>query len=366
MGIYLCSPKTDKTSEDDENAELRYGLSAMQGWRDSMEDAHKAILNVDKNTSTSIFGIFDGHGGKLVAKFCAKHLHQEVLKSEAYAKGDLKASLEYSFLRMDEMMKGASGWKELQSLEETSSQLDKLGNGNSSSNAREDDESDYSYAVLTESNDSNLATKKHKYSDFQGPIYGSTAVVALIRGNKLFVANAGDSRCIMSRRGEAVNLSIDHKPNLEHERKRIESAGGFVHGGRVNGSLNLTRAIGDMEFKGRPDLPPDKQVVTCCPDVVEVDLGPGDEFIVLACDGIWDVMSSQAVVDFVKSRLPTVCAPTIVTIILSQTKTLSSLCEEILDYCLSPTTRQQEGCDNMSIIIVQPKQSGVAASSSTD
>ncbi|XP_024373392.1 probable protein phosphatase 2C 11 isoform X5 [Physcomitrium patens] len=328
MGIYLCSPKTDKTSEDDENAELRYGLSAMQGWRDSMEDAHKAILNVDKNTSTSIFGIFDGHGGKLVAKFCAKHLHQEVLKSEAYAKGDLKASLEYSFLRMDEMMKGASGWKELQSLEETSSQLDKL--------------------------------------DFQGPIYGSTAVVALIRGNKLFVANAGDSRCIMSRRGEAVNLSIDHKPNLEHERKRIESAGGFVHGGRVNGSLNLTRAIGDMEFKGRPDLPPDKQVVTCCPDVVEVDLGPGDEFIVLACDGIWDVMSSQAVVDFVKSRLPTVCAPTIVTIILSQTKTLSSLCEEILDYCLSPTTRQQEGCDNMSIIIVQPKQSGVAASSSTD
>lgn len=168
MGIYLCSPKTDKTSEDDENAELRYGLSAMQGWRDSMEDAHKAILNVDKNTSTSIFGIFDGHGGKLVAKFCAKHLHQEVLKSEAYAKGDLKASLEYSFLRMDEMMKGASGWKELQSLEETSSQLDKLGNGNSSSNAREDDESDYSYAVLTESNDSNLATKKISRVPFMG------------------------------------------------------------------------------------------------------------------------------------------------------------------------------------------------------
>ncbi|KAG0619205.1 hypothetical protein M758_4G123500 [Ceratodon purpureus] len=353
MGIYLSSPKTEKTSEDDENAELRFGLSAMQGWRESMEDAHTAILNVDKDTSTSIFGIFDGHGGKVVSKFCAKHLHKEVVKSEAYANGDLGASLENAFLRMDEMMKGAKGWKELQILGEKSSKYDSHGNGHGSSNARESDATDRSNTVQTESNDDNWNAEEGPHSDFTGPSSGSTAVVALIRGNKLYVANAGDSRCIMSRRGKAINLSVDHKPILELEKQRIQNAGGFIHAGRVNGSLNLTRAIGDMEFKYQTELPPDKQIVTCCPDIRQVDLGPEDEFIVLACDGIWDVMSSQGVVDFVSQRLPTA-------------KNLSSLCEEILDHCLSPSTLQQEGCDNMSIIIVQLKKHGGLASGSAE
>jgi protein phosphatase 1G len=316
----------------------------MQGWRESMEDAHTAILNVDPNTSTSIFGIFDGHGGKVVSKFCAKHLHREVVKSEAYANGNLGGSLEYSFLRMDEMMKGEKGWKELQILG-----ADSVGNGH----GRVNNDSDITTAMLTESNDDYWTPEEGPHSDFTGPSSGSTAVVALLRGNKLFVANAGDSRCIMSRRGKAIDLSVDHKPELDHEKQRIESAGGFVFAGRVNGSLNLTRAIGDMEFKYRPDLPPDKQIVTCCPDVKQVDLGPEDEFLVLACDGIWDVMTSQEVVDFVSQRLPSA-------------KSLSPLCGEILDHCLSPSTRQQEGCDNMSIIIVQLKKLGGSGSASKD
>ncbi|XP_024371750.1 probable protein phosphatase 2C 60 isoform X1 [Physcomitrium patens] len=346
MGIYLSTPKTEKISEDGENAELRFGLSAMQGWRESMEDAHTAILDVDEKTSTSIFGVFDGHGGKVVSKFCAKYLHREVIKCDAYAKGDLGGSLEHSFLRMDEMMKGARGYRELMLLEEKSG---KAGNSHGSAN----DESDrFNSAIQTEGNDGNW-TEVGPNSDYKGPSSGSTAVVALIRGRNLIVANAGDSRCIISRRGQAENLSVDHKPELELEKERINKAGGFIHAGRVNGSLNLTRAIGDMEFKYQTDLPPDKQIVTCCPDIRQVDIGPGDEFIVLACDGIWDVMSSQAVVDFVIQKLPTA-------------KTLSSICEDILDHCLSPSTRQQEGCDNMSIIIVQLKQSGGVASGSAD
>lgn len=347
MGIYLSSPKTDKTSEDGENAELRFGLSAMQGWRESMEDAHTAILNVDPNTSTSIFGIFDGHGGKVVSRFCAKHLHKEVIKSAAYANGDLGGSLEYSFLRMDEMMKGERGWRELKILGS-----DNQGNGHGPSNSRGINEADGVTGTQPESND-DWTAEEGSHSDYEGPSSGSTAVVALIRGNKLFVANAGDSRCIMSRRGKAIDLSVDHKPELEHEKERIKKANGYIHAGRVNGSLNLTRAIGDMEFKWQTDLPPDKQIVTCCPDIREVELGPEDEFIVLACDGIWDVMTSQAVVDFVGQRLPTA-------------KSLSPLCGEILDHCLSPSTRQQEGCDNMSIIIVQLKKFGGSGSGSKD
>ncbi|GJT66496.1 probable protein phosphatase 2C 60 [Tanacetum coccineum] len=81
------------------------------------------------------------------------------------------------------------------------------------------------------------------HSDFSGPTSGCTSYVAIMRGNQLVVANAGNSRCVISWKGEAYNLSRDHKPGLEVERDRILKAGGFIHAGRVNGSLNLTRAI---------------------------------------------------------------------------------------------------------------------------
>lgn len=74
---------------------------------------------------------------------------------------------------------------------------------------------------------------------------GSTAVLAMIKNKKLYVANAGDSRCILSRGGKAIDMSVDHKPEDEVEKNRIEAAGGKVtEEGRVNGGLNLSRAIG--------------------------------------------------------------------------------------------------------------------------
>lgn len=72
-------------------------------------------------------------------------------------------------------------------------------------------------------------------------------------------------------------------------------AGGYVTEGRVNGSLNLSRAFGDMEFKRVPDLSPAQQMITADPDVKTLRLQSGDEFLVLACDGIWDVLTNQAV-----------------------------------------------------------------------
>ncbi|GFZ08281.1 protein phosphatase 2C family protein [Actinidia rufa] len=178
------------------------------------------------------------------------------------------------------------------------------------------------------------------HSDFSGPTSGCTACVAAIRNNQLLVANAGDSRCVISRKGQAYNLSRDHKPDLEVERERILKAGGFIHAGRVNGSLNLARAIGDMEFKQNKFLPAEKQIVTANPDINTVELCDDDDFIVLACDGIWDCMSSQQLVDFVHKQLNT------------ESK-LSLVCERVLDRCLAPSTAGGEGCDNMTMILVQ-------------
>ncbi|KAL9248507.1 putative protein phosphatase 2C 60 [Drosera capensis] len=331
MGIYLSTPKTEKFSEDGENDRVRYGLSSMQGWRATMEDAHAALTDMD--ASTSFFGVYDGHGGKVVAKFCAKYLHQQVLKSESYSAGDLATSLEKAFFRMDEMMRGQRGWRELAVLGDKINKFTGMIEGliwSPRSSDGQDDE---------------WAFEEGPHSDFTGPTSGSTACVGLIRENQLVVANAGDSRCVISRKGQAYNLSRDHKPDLEAERERILKAGGFIHAGRVNGSLNLARAIGDMEFKQNKFLPVEKQIVTANPDINTVELCEDDDFIVLACDGVWDCMTSQQLVDFVHEKLST------------ESK-LSAVCESVLDRCLAPSTAGGEGCDNMTMILVQFKKTG--------
>ncbi|CAI9772320.1 unnamed protein product [Fraxinus pennsylvanica] len=331
MGIYLSTPKTEKFSEDGENSRLRFGLSSMQGWRSTMEDAHSVVPDLD--ASTSFFGVYDGHGGKVVAKFCAKYLHQQVLRHEAYLARDIGTSVQKAFFRMDEMMRGQRGWRELAVLGDKMDKFTGMLEGliwSPRSGDKKDQVDDWSF-------------EEGPHSDFSGPTSGCTACVAIIRDNQLIIANAGDSRCVISRNGQAYNLSRDHKPDLEVERERILKAGGFIHAGRVNGSLNLARAIGDMEFKQNKFLPADKQIVTASPDINVVELCGDDEFVVLACDGIWDCMSSQQLVDFIREELK------------SENK-LSVVCERVLDRCLAPSTAGGEGCDNMTMIIVQFKK----------
>ncbi|KAH7841315.1 hypothetical protein Vadar_028281 [Vaccinium darrowii] len=338
MGIYLSTPKTEKFSEDGENSGVRYGLSSMQGWRATMEDAHAACTDLD--ASTSFFGVYDGHGGKVVAKFCAKYLHQQVLKNEAYTTGDIGTSVQKAFFRMDEMMRGQRGWRELAVLGDKINKFTGMIEG---------------LIWSPRSGDGNdqvdeWAFEEGPHSDFSGPTSGCTACVAIIRNNQLVVANAGDSRCVLSRKGQAYNLSRDHKPDLEAERERILKAGGFIHAGRVNGSLNLSRAIGDMEFKQNKFLPAEKQIVTANPDINTVELCDDDDFLVLACDGIWDCLSSQQLVDFVREQL-------------NNESKLSAVCERVLDRCLAPSTAGGEGCDNMTMILVQFKKPDLSSTS---
>ena len=76
---------------------------------------------------------------------------------------------------------------------------------------------------------------------------------------------------------------------------RCQQAGGYVSEGRVNGSLNLSRALGDMDFKQTKELPAAEQMITAMPDVRTLQLHPGDEFLILACDGIWEMLTNQEV-----------------------------------------------------------------------
>jgi len=110
---------------------------------------------------------------------------------------------------------------------------------------------------------------------------------------------------VLCRNGEAVELSFDHKPEDQPEMERIVKAGGKVTmDGRVNGGLNLSRALGDHSYKKNKDLPPEEQMISALPDIKTVTLDlEKDEFMILACDGIWNFMSSQNVINFVRERL---------------------------------------------------------------
>mmetsp|Transcript_22646 Transcript_22646/g.26138 ORF Transcript_22646/g.26138 Transcript_22646/m.26138 type:complete len:558 (-) Transcript_22646:264-1937(-) len=175
------------------------------------------------------------------------------------------------------------------------------------------------------------------------PIHaGCTAVVAVLVNDVLTVANAGDSRAVLCRKGGVTEaLSYDHKPLQEREMDRITKSGGFVNQfGRVNGNLNLSRSIGDLKYKQTKSLPPSAQMITAEPDILQVKLNPGDEFFILGCDGIWDCLSNEQAVLFVRDRI--------------ETKAPTEIVIEMLDEIVSddPRATQGIGGDNMTCMII--------------
>lgn len=176
---------------------------------------------------------------------------------------------------------------------------------------------------------------------------GCTACVVLITDSDIYCANAGDSRCVLSQGGTAVDLSIDHKPDLPSEKARIERAGGFVEDNRVKGVLNLSRSIGDLEYKQDPQLNVDQMMVTVIPEIKVQKMTPNNEFIVVACDGIWDCLTSQECVTQVREFLNS-----------SQGRgNLSVGLEQMFDQIIARDVAISGGigCDNMTAVIIQLK-----------
>jgi serine/threonine protein phosphatase PrpC len=119
---------------------------------------------------------------------------------------------------------------------------------------------------------------------------GATAAVVYIKGSKCFVANAGDSRVVLSRDTTAQRLSVDHKPDDDSEKRRIREVGGFIADGRVNGIMGVSRAIGDNFLE---------PMIIHDPFTRVIELNETDSFIIIACDGVWDVTSDQEAVDLI-------------------------------------------------------------------
>ncbi|XVE77506.1 hypothetical protein DITRI_Ditri13aG0068200 [Diplodiscus trichospermus] len=176
---------------------------------------------------------------------------------------------------------------------------------------------------------------------------GTTALTALIFGRLLMVANAGDCRAVLCRKGEAIDMSKDHRPIYPSERRRVEELGGFIDDGYLNGVLSVSRALGDwdMKFPKGSSSP-----LIAEPEFRQVVLTEDDEFLIIACDGIWDVMSSQHAVSLVRRGLerhddPEQCAKDLVMEALRRNTfdnlTVVVVCFSAPDQLEQPSPRQR-------------------------
>jgi serine/threonine protein phosphatase PrpC len=305
----------------------------MQGWRKRMEDAHMICLDLGPNKDTNLFGIFDGHGGCEVALFVGHHFAAELIKNENYLNNDIKTALESNYLKMDEMMLSESGRQELISECKKSKEENAKLRENTKNSQIE---------MLRE-----VIDPKEQPDAKISMFTGTTACILCIKEKKLFFANAGDSRSVLCKNGEAIAMSIDHKPEISSELKRIEKAGGWVSDGRVLGNLNLSRGLGDSEYKIDEKLKPEEQIISPFPDIKVENLSQECDFCVIACDGIWDCKSNQEVCDFFKEKFKS-----------QPNGKISKMIEELYDEILAPDvfTDTGVGCDNMSCIVVQFKK----------
>lgn len=259
---------------------------SLQGKRDANEDQHINILNIngelnnDKLNTVNFFGVFDGHGGKRVSKYLKDTMPQffvSKLKKNYYLKD--KTATKY-FIKVFDLLQN------------------KL-------------KEDHPRAVI------------HS---------GSTACVGihfrdLNNDNKLWILNVGDSRSIKCNKNNiAEQLSLDHKPNCPEEKNRIEKLGGIIEydgsDWRISG-LSLSRAFGDLDCK---------PYVTHLPQIYKYDINLNDKFIIFACDGLWDVLSNQDVVDFINN--------------LINKKFKGNYSKELAEYAID-----KGSLDNVSIII---------------
>ncbi|KAF8785737.1 putative protein phosphatase CG10417 like protein [Argiope bruennichi] len=168
---------------------------------------------------------------------------------------------------------------------------------------------------------------------------GSTGTAVVIDGNRIYIANVGNTRCVLSRGRQAVRLSVDHTPSNAEEYSRITAAGATVsETGLINNSLSVSRAFGNFQYKSS-DLP--TSILSAEPYVRTIDIQPDDEFLVIASNGVWNCFHDYEVVEFVHRKL-------------ERNRELHGYCHDMCEHLIY-RTRYMEGVGtgNLTVMIIQ-------------
>lgn len=229
---------------------FRSGSCAERGPKQYMEDEHVCIDDLTQHIGSAsnvpfpgaFYGVFDGHGGTDAALFVRNNILRLIVEDSQFPTCVGKA-ITSAFMKAD-----------------------------------------YAFA---DSSSLDISS-------------GTTALTALVFGRNMIIANAGDCRAVLGRRGRAIEMSKDQKPNCISERLRIEKLGGVVYDGYLNGQLSVSRALGDWHMKGpKGSACP----LSAEPELQEILLTEDDEFLIMGCDGLWDVMSNQGAVTMARKEL---------------------------------------------------------------
>jgi serine/threonine protein phosphatase PrpC len=348
MGNLLGAPVTDKETHTGVTSEgINYGVSTMQGWRVHMEDAHITetrmyaleTVTVDGVTTKTkidlpghgMFAVFDGHGGTYAAFYSGRNMlrvlsfqpkfveYAKFIKERPEKEKDMTAQECAKYVRQGlDLLEGAlcDAFVEIDKEIALALKGSKVEGADMPYNDDEQDHSDEDAKPKNEDMEGFSATDPQasptdsalQLLEEEGDS-GTTACVVLL---------TPDSRAVISRLGnKAVPLSYDHKPDDVEEQRRIRAAGGYVAGGRVEGDLAVSRGLGDFRFKNldvvmagvvpppendndRPMFTPGDQKVSPIPDIIVQNRNPSqDEFVIVACDGIWDVQTNYEAVKMV-------------------------------------------------------------------
>jgi len=222
-----------------------FNLTMKKCNRRRMEDRVTCESSLNSlGVQTHFFGIYDGHRNSYVSEFLQKNLHN-VVQSSSKILSQPQNAIKEAFCKIDK-------------------------------------------EVL----------KNQESLNIQG---GSTALLGYINSNSLYLANVGDSKAIVIRDGVPVTLNVEHRANNEDERKSVENRGGFIFEKKglktsrflVQGALELTRSIGDSNYK---------EFITCEPDVYEYNLDSKDQYIIMASDGFWNEMNEEETVKLINNN----------------------------------------------------------------
>jgi len=253
MGHILSAPVRSQLLSRCGNDLYRVGVAQMQGWRREMEDAHAVQLSLKNHPNVTYVGVYDGHSGDKVAKLLGSSLHENIDRLPQLDDSSLSAAV----LRFD-MQIGKSNIKS---------------NGSTCCFC-------LVRPVLTEDE-----TEPRQPLEFE-----------------VTCVNVGDSRAMILRKdGQLVSLTEDHKPSNSAEKARIEAAGGFVTGDRVDGQLAMSRSLGDFMYKHGPGSQLEQKVIAR-PDITHEKAFPGDRLLVV-CDGVVERMNNDEVGRFVHRRM---------------------------------------------------------------
>lgn len=293
MGVYGSKPDKRKSSYSGHVSNINFDVSSMQGWRRSMEDRFAIELNIIP--SVHFFAIFDGLGGPELAEFCKEVLPRELKLNEDFKNHNWEKAFEDTFNKLDNMLRRPEG-REL---------MDKIHGG--PSNPR---------------------------------LSGTSAEVCLITPNEIILAEVGNSKVVLVTKDKKCQLlSVDHTVQDKKERDRIRAAGGWISEGRVNDSLIITRSIGLLDYKMNDKLDWKNQIITSQPTIKKVLIQDDFEFLILATDGTFDLITETQVADEIRAALV-------------KGRELKGIIDDLLDRMIAKDTASGDGCDNMTLMVL--------------